>query len=481
MTSTSQILDALQFDQFRNAAPLNTTGDAPYVISFRFGGTSEPVGFSHSGFFTGFTAYSAAEKAYVREGLAILESFLNVDFQEVTGAGDVALDFVRIDFAGNTVGRGGFSVATYDNWQTLTNWDGFAAYTNDRAVTSFDMGIVLHEIAHAMGLAHPFDAAPGDRLPPAQENNKYTVMSYTPNPDTGSRGETLGLFDLVAMQDIWGAAVSHAGDTVHSRDAGLIWDTGGTDTITAGAGAGRLHIDLRAGAFSSLGATDNVVIGFGVVIENATGNRHADVLRGNAVANDLVAKGGDDRLFGLGGGDRLIAGSGDDLARGGGGRDVVNGGVGNDRVFGDGGDDRVYGSAGNDLVRGGAGADVVGGGAGRDRLHGDAGRDRLFGGGGNDTLFGGGDRDVLRGGKGNDLLFGQGDRDRFVFFAGEGRDRIKDFEAGIDTIDINGYGTPAAVKGYAARADGNVVFSFADGDALIVENATLAETFAALI
>ena len=61
-----------------------------------------------------------------------------------------------------------------------------------------------------------------------------------------------------------------------------------------------------------------------------------------------------------------------------------------------------------------------------------SGFDLLHGGGGKDRLFGGKDNDVLDGGDGNDRLTGGAGYDRFLM--SPGKDKIKDFEPGVDRI-----------------------------------------------
>lgn len=91
------------------------------------------------------------------------------------------------------------------------------------------------------------------------------------------------------------------------------------------------------------------------------------------------------------------------------------------------GADRVVLSSGADWFRGHAGNDTMFGGNGNDTLTGDAGADQLSGGAGQDRLVGGLGFDVLTGGAGADT---------FVLDAIAGRDRIKDFQLGIDQIEI---------------------------------------------
>lgn len=79
-------------------------------------------------------------------------------------------------------------------------------------------------------------------------------------------------------------------------------------------------------------------------------------------------------------------------------------------------------------------------------MRGGSGRDELRGGGGNDTLNDGGGQDRLNGGKGQDRLVGNGGDDRllggqgadiFVFPAGDGKERLVDFQIGEDKLHLD--------------------------------------------
>lgn len=116
--------------------------------------------------------------------------------------------------------------------------------------------------------------------------------------------------------------------------------------------------------------------------------------------------------------------------------------------------DRITASDGDDTVLGTAGSDI------------------LRGRGGNDRLFGYGGDDILRSHKGDDRLWGGDGADRFIYATGSGRDRILDFEAGIDTIDIRQWKAIedfADLKSQARNKDGDLWIN--DGkDALIIKD-----------
>ena len=99
--------------------------------------------------------------------------------------------------------------------------------------------------------------------------------------------------------------------------------------------------------------------------------------------------------------------------------------------------DIIFGGEGDDSLAGGGGNDRIFGGEGRDTLDGNSGNDRLIGGEGRDTLDGGEGDDWLSGGTGTDTLTGGAGADTFVYFAGHGSDTITDFTDGEDVIDLS--------------------------------------------
>ncbi|WP_263491393.1 calcium-binding protein [Celeribacter litoreus] len=144
------------------------------------------------------------------------------------------------------------------------------------------------------------------------------------------------------------------------------------------------------------------------------------------------------------------------------GRDIIEGTIWDDRLLLEGGSDIGSGKSGNDTIRGNNGSDTLIGGRGDDVLygggsndrhpledgeHGNDGDDILYGGSGDDLLFGGADSDTLRGGddddtlvggSGNDWLSGGAGADVFMFLeVAQDRDKIVDFEQGLDVIDLS--------------------------------------------
>ncbi len=143
----------------------------------------------------------------------------------------------------------------------------------------------------------------------------------------------------------------------------------------------------------------------------------------------------------------------------GGAYNTVNGTAGADKIVGRGSNDEIDGRGGNDLLKGGAGDDL------------------LFGGEGNDVLHGSGGNDVLSGGAGDDQLWGWAGSDTFVFAPDGGADRIKDFQPGVDHIDLTAFGMTDVqdLLAEAGNRGGNAILDLGDGSQVELVGVSLSE------
>jgi Ca2+-binding RTX toxin-like protein len=414
-------------------SPVDAPGGLGNAVALSYGFlTAAPAYFATRG----FAAFGAAEQAATRDALAAVSSVARVGFTEVGGVG-------QLTFGMNAQASGGSGYA-YSPSFGYTSTDGTITAVraselagdvwldSGRAWADADFdrgghghGTLLHEVLHALGLKHPFEATPaGHTLDPAHDNKAWTVMSYTPHPHgwlrtvTGDgrsftatyraiEPETPMPYDILALQALYGASAAvRTGDDVYTFDPArpfirTIVDAGGTDTLSVANFDRGCTIDLRDGRFSSItipsdplppgyaetrpgiyDGTDNLAIAFGTRIENATGGAGADQLIGNALANVLDGRGGNDTMSGGGGNDtasyrfaasavQVNLGAEGPQATGGSGSDMLRS---IENLIGSAHADRLTGNAGANRIDGGAGADTMVGGDGSDTyVVGDAG------------------------------------------------------------------------------------------------------------
>jgi serralysin len=201
------------------------------------------------------------------------------------------------------------------------------------------------------------------------------------NKETVRDGDGKDTISLSGGDDLWFGFLAGGDDGIDTVNGGA-----GTDTYDAGqSGVQGVAINLDTvahGGHAALSADDfNASTAAESLsrFENASGTDFADILFGTSGANTLVGRDGNDRLSGL---------------------------------------------DGNDILKGNAGDDTLIGGSGDDNLNGGSGLDTLRGGGGRDTLTGGGDADVFDFNSIKDSV------------RGTNRDVIRDFERGVDKIDL---------------------------------------------
>jgi Ca2+-binding RTX toxin-like protein len=190
--------------------------------------------------------------------------------------------------------------------------------------------------------------------------------------------------------------------------------------------------------------------------DDVTGIEHlilgskGDKATGDASANTIEGRNGNDSLNGGVGNDHVQGDNGNDSLIGGGGADTLSGGAGLDKAdysartqrvtvtIGVGANDGAAGEKDNvlddvEVVLGGSGSDILTGEDGANTLSGGAGADKLNGLGGDDNLNGGTGKDVLSGGSGDEVITGGPSPDKIT--GGSGDDVINAKDGSKDTID----------------------------------------------
>ncbi len=314
-------------------------------ITYRFAGT-----------------WPADERAAVLAAMAAWSAVADVSFK-VLPLQPFPLNLVQPDIIERRVDEAEMIDITgsdYNGWHEFPQAGGAAnGYFNIQSpiwtAGGFDPGgsafeLCLHELGHALGLAHTHDKGNTTGVFPGVSSsndtgdndlnqNLYSVMSYIDYKDLSPlRGYMMGpmAFDIAAIQFMYGANMSaHTGNDFYRlpdvNQAGTgykcLWDAGGNDTIYHW-GAGNAVIDLRpatlinapggGGFLSSVTAvTGGFTIAAGARIENAIGGDGNDKLVGNSLANRLTGGLGQDGIEGNSGDDTIIGGRGADRLKGG--------------------------------------------------------------------------------------------------------------------------------------------------------------------
>ena len=432
---------------------------------------------------SGFSVFSSNQISAALLALSAWSEVANITFNRVSDPSSAYSNNATILLGNYSAGASGSAAFAYLPGATGASaqqgdvWiNSSFSYNSLPLVQGYGQQVLVHELGHAIGLSHPaaYNASANGVITYSadaiyfEDSRQYTVMSYFSETLTGADfgfgryGSAPMMDDIAAAQRLYGANMStRSGDTTYgfNSNAGqvwfnanqsnspvifCVWDGGGVDTLDFSGFTASGTIDLRQGAFSSVGGlVGNVSIAIGAVIENAIGGDGSDQFRGSSGDNRFTPNGGTDIVDGGLGSDTVvfsgarsaytvtwngqtgvIVGNGQNvtvtnveflqfsdqtIAAAPTGGLLVGGDITNESINGTGFADTIGGLGGNDTLNGLGGGDYLDGGSGNDVINAGDGDDTLVGGSGDDALNGGLGWDIADyGGPGTQLAPGTG-------------------------------------------------------------------------
>jgi len=273
------------------------------------------------------TAWSEEQRATMTDAMDLISSVCGVTFSEVADGEAPDKNFQLV--------------------QSITTYAGYSGYPYDDTfvvdIDDFGLDVLVHELCHTLGIAHPFESGHGttaldgvlsDSHPGTNQLNTsyWTVMSYgNVRPDVipvSITSPPMSTFDIAALQALYGENQTTASsDSSYSSPPSMtaIWDADGNDLIDFSAAIEACVIDLRdapldgsadSGGYLSYSQTGEFAGGYliaqGSAIERASSGSGDDVIVGNDLDNMLASGSGSDTLTAGRGADQVNAGDGDD-------------------------------------------------------------------------------------------------------------------------------------------------------------------------
>lgn len=285
----------------------------PVTLTYSFLDKPPPTG-TEGG--SGFQAFSASLQQTTRTILSNLQQQTGMTFQEVQG--DTGTIRFGINQQSNTRG---YSFLPDQHRNDAKAGDVWLDVETAAVMQPGQEGyyVLLHELAHALGLQHPLrenDTSGQTVLLEGFATFAHTLMLDISATQNSSKAwpSWYGLFDLQALRHLYGSkAFAVANSTYKIIDGAssasvVIVDDGGVDVLDISGSNLSGNVDLRPGKISSVGMNaegmsnfGNLTITPGTWIENLVATPFDDFIVGNDQGNVIWSGGATTSLWGMAG------------------------------------------------------------------------------------------------------------------------------------------------------------------------------------
>lgn len=310
---------------------------------------------------TGVQRFSDFQQAAARQILEYATTITGIPFAEVTDGNGADIRFAAANLQDTALDGACYVPYKYTNHPdgTLASYSTSAViYLDTKQPANFSpypgswgYQALLHEVGHALGLKHPFDAYGGAESTlawPQQDTTASTVMSYS---QSGSYTTTFAPLDLAALQFLYGG--DGLGGLWGVRSSGMrlegsplndhLTAPAGRAILTDGGGVDIVHYDGQQADFRITPTADKQWL---LVQDGRHETLISTTLEYIDFNGELVATAA---LLNPAG--RIIDGNN--------GNDLISGTAGLDMLAGFDGDDLLVSNGGNDLIWGGHGFDTA--------------------------------------------------------------------------------------------------------------------------
>jgi Ca2+-binding RTX toxin-like protein len=400
--------------------------------------------------------------------------------------------------AGNDTMTGGAGADTFvfnigDGQDVITDFDPAEDVISINAIVISDLSALPAGVTGAtVGTDFVLSYGSGDQITIVTSTDLETTYPDLFGDQNGRDVDGTILADVIdsTFVDADGDIIDDLGQTISGGDGDDSIEGGaGNDTIDGGDGNDTIYDSM--GDDSMDGGNGIDTYDTSTLSADSTIDLLNEVYSGSTWSEQLISF---ENAIGSSGNNTIVGTDGDNVLDGFGGNNTINGGGGNDWITGGDGTDTLNGGDGDDYIADGVGTGIMDGGAGSDTLdvsHSDTNNtidlaagtvnwgsatetainfENVITGGGKNTIIGTADENRFEAGGGNDTMTGGAGADVFIFSIEDDRDRITDFEDGVDLLDFTATGLSFADLTITTTNNGSTFVFYGDNERIDLDD-----------